>query len=57
MLHLNLQTILSLAFVSEARKSVTRKIGAKLVEADGDFPIVIIVITYTEIVPAAVFKR
>ena len=54
MLHLNLQTILSLAFVSEARKSVTRKIRAKLVEAEGDFPIVI---TYTEIVPAAVFKR
>lgn len=54
MLHLNLQTILSLAFVSEARKSVTRKIGAKLVEAEGDFPIVI---TYnTEAISAAIFK-
>ena len=54
MLNLNLQTILSLAFVSEARKSVARKIGVKLVEAEGDFPIVI---TYnTEVISAAIFK-
>ena len=54
MLHLNLQTILSLAFISEVRKSVARKIGAKLVEAEGDFPIVI---TYnTEVIPTAIFK-